>query len=85
MGVLELAHDAKLLLLSEICLWQADRRRSTALDKDTGRLRSLPPSREWSLCVNRFVFPGVLIGSDSPMIVFEGYTVGKLFIQHHIM
>lgn len=83
MGVLELAHDAKLLFLYETCLWQVDRRRSTAWDKDTGRLRSLPPSREWSLCVNQFVFPGILIGIDSPTIVFEDYTVEKLFIQHH--
>ena len=36
MGVLELAHDVKLLLLYETCLRQVDRRRSTAQDKDMG-------------------------------------------------
>ena len=76
--MLELARDVKLLLLYETCLRQVDRRSSTAQDKDMGGAQVSASQQGMEFMrESALVFHGILIGSDSPTIVFEGYTVEK--------
>lgn len=85
--MLELAHYVQLLLFYETYLWQVDRRRSTPQDKDTGDAQVSASQQGMKFMLESvLVFHGILIGSDSPVIVFEGYTVEKvLHSTPHIM